>query len=199
MGEKKRLGLALCGSYCTYAKLFEATPALAEDYELFPIMSDTAAETDTRFGRAADHIRALSALCGGRPVATTIAEAEPLGPALGLDALLIAPCTGNTLSKLAHGITDSAVTMAAKAHLRNGRPLVIAFSTNDALSGSGESIARLLNRKNVYFVPFGQDDPVRKPCSMQADFSLLGETVAAALEGRQLQPLVIGKQKNIPG
>ena len=153
-------------------------------------MSETAAETDTRFGTAAEHIRALMALCGGKTVVTTIAEAEPLGPALGLDALLIAPCTGNTLSKLAHGITDSAVTMAAKAHLRNGRPLVLAFSTNDALSGSAESIARLLNRKNVYFVPFGQDDPLRKPCSMQADFSLLGPAVEAALEGRQLQPII---------
>lgn len=193
MDGKKKLGLALCGSYCTYGKLFEAAGALAEDYELYPIMSDTAAETDTRFGRAAEHIRALSALCGGRSVVTTIAEAEPLGPALGLDALLIAPCTGNTLSKLSHGITDSAVTMAAKAHLRNGRPLVIAFSTNDALSGSAESIARLLNRKNVYFVPFGQDDPKRKPCSMQADFSLLGAAVEAALEGRQLQPVIVSR------
>ena len=153
-------------------------------------MSETAAETDTRFGTAAEHIRALMALCGGKTVVTTIAEAEPLGPALGLDALLVAPCPGNTLSNLAHGITDSAVTMAAKAHLRNGRPLVIAFSTNDALSGSAESIARLLNRKNVYFVPFGQDDPLRKPCSMQADFSLLGPAVEAALEGRQLQPII---------
>ncbi len=193
MDGKKKLGLALCGSYCTYGKLFEAAGALAEDYELYPIMSDTAAETDTRFGRAAEHIRALSALCGGRSVVTTIAEAEPLGPALGLDALLIAPCTGNTLSKLSHGITDSAVTMAAKAHLRNGRPLVIAFSTNDALSGSAESIARLLNRRNVYFVPFGQDDPERKPCSMQADFSLLGAAVEAALEGRQLQPIIVSR------
>ena len=193
MDGKKKLGLALCGSYCTYGKLFEAAGALSEDYELYPIMSDTAAETDTRFGRAAEHSRALSALCGGRSVVTTIAEAEPLGPALGLDALLIAPCTGNTLSKLSHGITDSAVTMAAKAHLRNGRPLVIAFSTNDALSGSAESIARLLNRKNVYFVPFGQDDPERKPCSMQADFSLLGAAVEAALEGRQLQPVIVSR------
>ena len=188
--ERKKLGLALCGSYCCYEKLFAAARPLPEEYELVPIMSDTAAETDTRFGTAAEHIRALMELCGGKRVVTTIAEAEPLGPKLGLDALLIAPCTGNTLSKLACGITDSAVTMAAKAHLRNGRPLVIAFSTNDALSGSAESIARLLNRKNVYFVPFFQDDPAAKPCSLQADFSLLGETVAAALEGRQLQPLL---------
>ena len=189
MTEKKKLGLALCGSYCTYEKLFAAAGALAEEYELYPIMSETAAETDTRFGPPAAHIRRLTDLTGKR-VATTIAEAEPLGPSFGLDALLIAPCTGNTLAKLAHGATDSAVSMAAKAHLRNGRPLVIAFSTNDALSGSAENIARLLNRKNVYFVPFHQDDPLKKPYSMQADFSRLGEAVAAALEGRQLQPIV---------
>ena len=187
--EKKRLGLALCGSYCTYEKLFAALPALAERFELLPIMSDTAAETDTRFGTAADVIRRLMELTG-RTVITTITEAEPLGPKEQLDALLIAPCTGNTLSKLAHGITDSAVTMAAKAHLRNGRPVVIAFSTNDGLSGSAENIGRLLNRKHYYFVPFGQDDPEKKPRSLQADFSLLGEAVEAALSGRQLQPLL---------
>jgi dipicolinate synthase subunit B len=187
--EKKRLGLALCGSYCTYEKLFAALPALTERFELLPIMSDTAAETDTRFGTAADVIRRLMELTG-RTVITTITEAEPLGPKEQLDALLIAPCTGNTLSKLAHGITDSAVTMAAKAHLRNGRPVVIAFSTNDGLSGSAENIGRLLNRKHYYFVPFGQDDPEKKPRSLQADFSLLGEAVEAALSGRQLQPLL---------
>lgn len=190
MDQKPKLGLALCGSYCTYDKLFEAARPLAERYELYPIMSDTAAETDTRFGMATAQLRALMELCGGRRVVTTITEAEPLGPSLGLDALLIAPCTGNTLAKLAHGVTDSAVTMAAKAHLRNGRPLVIAFSTNDALSGSAENIARLLTRKHIFFVPFAQDDPQRKPYSMQADFSLLGEAVAAALEGRQLQPII---------
>ena len=152
-------------------------------------MSDTAAETDSRFGRAADHIRRLTELTGRR-VVTTIAETEPLGPAEPLDALLIAPCTGNTLAKLAHGITDSSVLMAAKAHLRNGRPLVIALSTNDGLSGSAENIGRLLNRKNVWFVPFGQDDPVKKPRSLQADFSLLGEAVEAALRGEQLQPIL---------
>ena len=187
--EKKRLGVALCGSYCTYEKLFAALPALAERYELVPIMSDTAAETDTRFGSAAGNIRRLMELTG-RPVITTIAEAEPIGPKAQLDALLIAPCTGNTLAKLAHGVSDSAVTMAAKAHLRNGRPVVIAFSTNDGLSGSAENIGRLLNRKNYYFVPFGQDDAEKKPCSLQADFTLLGETVEAALSGRQLQPVL---------
>ena len=186
---KKILGLALCGSYCTYEKLFAAAEGLAEKYELVPIMSDTAAETDTRFGTAAQHIRRLRELTG-RDVVTTIEEAEPLGPAQPMDALLIAPCTGNTLAKLTHGITDSAVTMAAKAHLRNSRPLVIAFSTNDALSASAENIARLLNKKSVFFVPFGQDDPERKPFSMQADFTKLAETVEAALEGRQLQPIL---------
>ena len=188
--EKKRVGLGLCGSYCTYEKLFAAAERLADRYELVPIMSDTAAETDSRFGTATEHIKKLMLLTG-KKVVTTIVEAEPLGPAQPMDALLIAPCTGNTLAKLAHGITDSAVTMAAKAHLRNGRPLVIALSTNDGLSGSAENIARLLNRKSVYFVPFGQDDPRKKPNSLQADFSLLEDTLEAAMEGRQLQPVLV--------
>ena len=189
MENKKRLGLALCGSYCTYEKLFQAAEKLAETYDLIPIMSGNAAETDTRFGTATEHIKRLM-LLSGHKVVTTIAEAEPLGPAQPMDALLIAPCTGNTLAKLSHGITDTAVTMAAKAHLRNGRPVIIALSTNDGLSGSAENIARLLNRKHVYFVPFRQDDPAKKPRSLQADFSLLEETVLAALQGRQLQPIL---------
>ena len=189
MENKKRLGLALCGSYCTYEKLFQAAEKLTETYDLIPIMSENAAETDTRFGTATEHIKRLM-LLSGRKVVTTIAEAEPLGPAQPMDALLIAPCTGNTLAKLSHGITDTAVTMAAKAHLRNGRPVIIALSTNDGLSGSAENIARLLNRKHVYFVPFRQDDPAKKPRSLQADFSLLEETVRAALQGRQLQPIL---------
>ena len=189
MENKKRLGLALCGSYCTYEKLFQAAEKLTETYDLIPIMSENAAETDTRFGTATEHIKRLM-LLSGRKVVTTIAEAEPLGPAQPMDALLIAPCTGNTLAKLSHGITDTAVTMAAKAHLRNGRPVIIALSTNDGLSGSAENIARLLNRKHFYFVPFRQDDPAKKPRSLQADFSLLEETVRAALQGRQLQPIL---------
>ena len=189
MENKKRLGLALCGSYCTYEKLFQAAEKLAETYDLIPIMSENAAETDTRFGTATEHIKRLM-LLSGHKVVTTIAEAEPLGPAQPMDALLIAPCTGNTLAKLSHGITDTAVTMAAKAHLRNGRPVIVALSTNDGLSGSAENIARLLNRKHFYFVPFRQDDPVKKPRSLQADFSLLEETVRAALQGRQLQPIL---------
>lgn len=186
---KKRLGLALCGSYCTYEKLFEAAEKLSDKYELIPIMSETAAETDTRFGAASEHIKKLM-LLSGKKVITTIAEAEPLGPATPMDALLIAPCTGNTLAKLANGITDSSVTMAAKAHMRNGRPVIIALSTNDGLSGSAENIAKLLNRKGVYFVPFRQDDPAKKPRSLQADFSLLDETVQAALRGWQIQPIL---------
>ena len=189
MENKKRLGLALCGSYCTYEKLFQAAEKLADTYDLIPIMSENAAETDTRFGTATEHIKRLM-LLSGHKVVTTIAEAEPLVPAQPMDALLIAPCTGNTLAKLSHGITDTAVTMAAKAHLRNGRPVIIALSTNDGLSGSAENIARLLNRKHFYFVPFRQDDPAKKPRSLQADFSLLEETVRAALQGRQLQPIL---------
>ncbi len=187
--SKKRLGLALCGSYCTYEKLFAAAEKLSDKYELIPIMSETAAETDTRFGAASEHIKRLM-LLSGKKVVTTIAEAEPLGPATPMDALLIAPCTGNTLAKLANGITDTSVTMAAKAHMRNGRPVIIALSTNDGLSGSAENIAKLLNRKGVYFVPFRQDDPAKKPRSLQADFSLLDETVQAALRGWQIQPIL---------
>ena len=190
MEQKKRLGLALCGSYCTYEKLFAAAEGLAEEYELVPILSDAAAETDSRFGRAAEHMRRLTELTG-RKVISTIPEAEPLGPSAPLDALLIAPCTGNTLAKLSLGITDSAVTMAAKAHLRNGRPLVLAISTNDGLSGSAGNIAALLQRKNVYFVPFRQDAPHEKPFSLQAEFDLLPDTLAAARRGQQLQPILI--------
>ena len=189
MKEKRILGLAVCGSFCCYDKVFEAAEALREQYELVPIMSETSAETDTRFGTAAGNIKRLRELCG-REVITTVEAAEPLGPKTPLDALLIAPCTGNTLAKLAHGINDSAVTMAAKAHLRNGRPLVIAFSTNDGLSNSAENIGKLLNRKNVYFVPFTQDDPAKKPRSLQADFSLIGQTVELAMAGRQIQPII---------
>lgn len=189
MEAKKRLGLALCGSYCTYEKLFAAAEKLSEKYELVPIMSENAAETDSRFGAASEHIKRLM-LLSGKKVVTTIDEAEPLGPSQPMEALLIAPCTGNTLAKLANGITDSSVTMAAKAHLRNGRPVIIALSTNDGLSGSAENIAKLLNRKNFYFVPFRQDDPAKKPRSLQAEFSLLDETIQAALRGWQIQPIL---------
>lgn len=187
---KPRIGIALCGSYCTYDKLFSQLVLLSDKYELVPIMSETAAATDTRFGKAADFLSRLESLCGTKPVCS-IAEAEPLGPAKPMEALIIAPCTGNTMAKLNHGITDTAVTMAAKAHLRNSKPLIIAFSTNDSLSGSAPNIAGLLNRKNVYIVPFRQDDPIKKPFSAASDFSLIGATVESALAGKQLQPLLI--------
>lgn len=187
---KLRLGVALCGSYCTYDKLFCALLELTDTYELVPIMSETAARTDTRFGTAKENAERLYKLTGKAPV-TSIKDAEPLGPKEPLDALLIAPCTGNTMAKLANGITDSAVLMAAKAHLRNGRPLVIAFSTNDGLTGSLKNIAALYDRKNVYFVPFGQDDHKNKPNSLASDFSLIPDAVAAALSGRQLQPVIV--------
>ena len=187
--EKVKLGLALCGSYCTYSKVIAAAKDLAEKYDLTALMSETAAGTDSRFGEAEDFIKQLEALTG-KAVIRTINGAERVGPDHMFDALVIAPCTGNTMSKLASGITDTAVTMAAKSHLRNGGPVIIAFSTNDALSGSAPAIAALLNRKNYYFVPFGQDDPDGKPTSLQADFTKIGETVEQALRGKQLQPLL---------
>ena len=187
--ESKRMGLALCGSYCTYEKVLAAAEGLAQDWELTAVMSETAACTDSRFGKAEDFIAELEALTG-KPVMRSIVEAERVGPEKLFDVLVIAPCTGATLARLALGLTDTAVTMAAKSHLRNGRPVVVALSTNDALSGSAESIASLLGRKNYYFVPFGQDDPDGKPCSLQADFGRINETALAALEGRQLQPLL---------
>ena len=187
--EERKAGLALCGSYCTYERVLAEAAALAEEYEVTALMSETAAETDSRFGTAEGFLERLEEMTG-KAVIRTITGAERVGPERLFDVLVIAPCTGNTLAKLAHGITDTAVTMAAKSHLRNGRPVVIALSTNDALSGSAPAIAELLNRKNYYFVPFGQDDAQGKPTSLQADFSRIGDTVDAALEGRQLQPIL---------
>ena len=188
--RKERVGFAVCGSFCTHKAVLDALRQLTEVYEtVIPIVSETAAFTDTRFGTS-DHLLEMLEDLTGNEVLCDIPSVEPIGPRKLLDVLVIAPATGNTIAKLAAGITDTAVTMAAKAHLRNGRPLVIAFSTNDGLSGSAENIAKLLNRKNVYFVPFGQDDPEKKPSSLQADFSKLRETVEAALQGRQLQPLL---------
>lgn len=185
-----RLGLAVTGSHCTFSRALEAFRPLKRDYTLVPILSGAAAGTDTRFFAASAFRAELEAFCG-REAVDTIVKAEPLGTAQRLDALLVAPCTGSTLAKLARGVTDTAVTMACKAHLRNGAPLILAISTNDGLSGSAESIAALLQRKNVYFVPFWQDAPHQKPFSLQSDFDLLGETIKAAMEGRQLQPVLL--------
>lgn len=189
MTEKKKLGLALCGSYCTYDKVFAAAEKLRAKYDLVPLMSETAAGTDTRFGAASMNLLRLTELTG-KEVITTIAGAEPLGPARPLDALVIAPCTGNTLAKLANGIADTPVTLAAKAHLRNERPIVIAVSTNDALAGNAENIGKLLARGHYFFVPMRQDNAIKKPRSVVADFTRLPETIRAALNGEQLQPIL---------
>lgn len=190
--EDTRVGLALCGSHCSYDKVLPVVSRLTARYgSVLPILSETAANTDTRFGTAAALRALLRDLCGAEPI-TTITEAEPVGPKKLLDVLVIAPCTGNTLAKLAHGITDTAVLMAAKGHLRNGRPVVIGVSTNDGLSGNAANIGLLLGRKNVYFVPFRQDDPEGKPSSLIADMERIPDAVDASLLGRQLQPLLLG-------
>lgn len=187
--EKIRIGLALTGSFCTYEKALAAAEALCRKYDVTAIMSETAAATSTRFGEAEDFIRRLEEMTGKR-VLRSIVEVEPVGPKKMFDLLVIAPCTGNTAAKLAHGITDSAVTMAAKSHLRNGRPLLLAIGTNDGLSASAKNIGELLNRKNVYFVPFYQDDPLAKPRSLATDYNSFERSILAALEGRQAQPIL---------
>ena len=186
-----RVGFAVTGSYCTFSQVFPELEILAGEYDVVqPIFSERAAVTDTRFGNASTFLERAERGTGRRPI-LTIREAEPIGPQKLLDVLVIAPCTGNTLAKLAAGMTDSSVTMAAKSHLRNGRPLVIAPSTNDGLSTSLQNIGALFVRKNVFFVPFRQDDPEKKPTSLVADFSLIPDAVTAALEGRQLQPVLL--------
>lgn len=184
------VGFALCGSFCTYASVFPIMEELAKSHTVIPIFSQNAATTDTRFGAAKEHLAQAEAICGRKPI-LTISQAEPIGPKKMLDVLVIAPCTGNTLSKLAHSVADTPVTMAAKSHLRNGKPVIIAISTNDALAGAAENIGKLLARKNYYFVPFGQDDPVQKPTSIVADFRKIPETLDAAMSGQQIQPLLL--------
>lgn len=190
MADKIRLGFAMCGSFCTFKLVLEELERLAKDYDITPIMSQGAAFTDTRFGKAEDFRRRVTEICGREPI-TTIADAEPIGPRALLDVLVIEPCTGNTLGKLANGITDTPVTMAAKAHLRNGRPLVLAVSTNDALGASARNIGTLMNAKNIFFVPMRQDSPRGKPASLVADFSETAAAIKSALEGRQTQPLLL--------
>ena len=188
--QNKTIGFALCGSFCTYSRVFPVMEQLAKTYDIVPIFSQSAYSTDSRFGNAEAHIARAEEICG-RPVLHTLAEVEPIGPKKMLDALIIAPCTGNTLAKLAHSIADGPVTMAAKSHLRNGRPVIIAISTNDALAGAAENIGKLLSRKHYYFVPFGQDDAFGKPTSIVGDFSKIPQTLEMALEGKQLQPLLL--------
>ncbi len=185
------IGYAFCGSFCTLSKSVEILTRLREDgYEILPIMSEITATTDTRFGRASDFIWQVEDICK-RKILCTVPDAEPLGPSIPLEALLICPCTGNTLAKMANGITDTPVCMAAKAHLRSDRPLVITLASNDALSANLRNIGTLLSRKNVYFTPLRQDDPVSKPHSLVADFEQVQTALKAALEGKQLRPLFL--------
>lgn len=183
------IGFAVCGSFCTHKKAKEQMKLLLEaGYDLLPIFSETVSTTDTRFGSATDFTAEVTALCGRAPIVSVV-EAEPLGPKIRLDALVICPCTGNTLAKLANGITDTAVCMAAKAHLRSDRPLVIALASNDAMSANLGNIGKLLTRKNVYFVPMREDDPEQKPHSLVAEFSRLPEVLVSAQNGKQYHPI----------
>ena len=186
----ERIGFAMCGSFCTHAKAMSALETLTGLYEtVIPIASETAAGEDTRFGTAEAMLEEMKRLTG-REVLRTIPEVEPIGPKKLLDVLVIAPATGNTMAKLAAGIADTAVTMAAKAHLRNGGPVVVAMASNDALSAGAKNIGELMVRKNYYFVPFGQDHAEGKPTSLIADFDKIPETVEKALLGEQIQPIL---------
>lgn len=191
MTEVKKIGFAICGSFCTFKKVLKEVENLTEmGFDVYPIMSETASSTDTRFGKAEDFISYLRTVTK-KEVITTIKEAEPIGPKGFLDALIVAPCTGNTLAKIANGVTDSSVSMAAKANLRNEKPLIIAVSTNDGLGANASNIGTLLVRKNVYFVPFGQDDPKGKPNSLVADMTKIAPALEAALDKTQIQPILI--------
>lgn len=183
------IGFAMCGSYCTHKYAIEQLKKLvSEGKEVLPIMSENVWNTDTRFGSARELVDRVEQICGNK-VIHTVVDAEPIGPSIDLEAMVICPCTGNTLAKMAAGITDTAVTMAAKAHLRSNRPLIIALASNDALSANLKNIGQMLIRKFVYFVPLYQDDPQKKPHSLIADFSLLGDTMKYAMEGRQYQKI----------
>ncbi len=186
----KVVGFALCGSFCTFEEVIPQIEVLKKlNYDVIPIMSQIAYNTDTRFGTAKSFRDRIENICK-HEILHTIPQAEPIGPKKLLDVLVVAPCTGNTAAKLSVGITDTPVTMAAKSHLRNGRPVVLAVSTNDGLSGAAKNIGKLLNYRNIYLVPFRQDDPEKKPRSVTADFALIPESVEAALKGEQLRPII---------
>lgn len=189
--QKIRVGFAMTGSYCTFDEVLKALAALAGDgrFDLYPVMSERAYSTSTRFGTAESFVKRVTELTGREPI-HDILGAEPIGPKKLFDVMIVAPCTGNTIAKLAYGITDSSVTMAVKANLRNGKPVILAVSTNDALSTAARNIGELLARRNIYFVPYRQDDFVKKPQSMVALMHLIPETLDAVLEGRQLMPLI---------
>ena len=185
------VGFAFCGSFCTIGKCVQALQKLKDTgVDIIPVMSEVVYSTDNRFNKADELIESVENICQNK-VLHTITMTEPIGPKKLLDALIIAPCTGNTISKIANGVTDSSVTMAAKAHLRNKRPLILAISTNDGLSNSAKNIGMLLNMRNVYFVPFGQDDPINKQTSLVADMDKINETLSFALKGEQIQPILL--------
>ena len=187
--EKITAGYAMTGSFCTFDKCLGQMAALvSQGYEIIPIMSENAYSTSTRFGKAHDIVTRVEDICG-KSVIHTVTGAEPIGPKALCDILIVAPCTGNTLSKIALGVTDTAVAMAVKSQLRIGAPVLLAAASNDALGASAENIGRLLNRKNVYFVPMSQDDPEHKPNSLVAHFTMIPECVEKALLGRQVQPV----------
>jgi len=189
--EGLKIGFAMTGSFCTFSKvLTELTGLKNEGADLVPIMSEMVWNTDTRFGYAKDFIERVSTITG-KDIIHDIKGAEPIGPKKLIDALIIAPCTGNTTSKIANGITDSCVSMAAKATLRNKCPVIIAISTNDGLGSCARSIGTLMNKANIYFVPFGQDDPIKKPDSLVADMTKISDTLKSALIGERLQPQLV--------
>lgn len=187
--DKLKLGFCITGSFCTFEPVLQQMEILSSDYHILPILSYHAATLDTRFGKASDHIKRIEEICD-RKIICTIPEAEPIGPKHLSDIMLVAPCTGNTMAKLANSITDTPVTMAVKSHLRNGSPVVIAVSTNDGISGSGQNIGKLQNLRNYYFVPYRQDNFKGKPTSLVADFRLIPETLKYALNGIQIQPIL---------
>ncbi len=188
--DKLKIGFALTGSFCTFKRIFPEIEKLSEEYDIIPIMSEVSARTDTRFGKATEHIKRLEEITG-KSVLMDITSVEPLGPRKLLSALIIAPCTGNTMAKIANGIADSTVTLAVKSHLRNRRPVIVAVSTNDGLGNNAKNIGHLLNMKNIYLVPFGQDDSYDKPNSLVADMTKTEETLKMALKGKQIQPVLI--------
>ena len=190
-----KIGFALTGSFCTFSKVIpEVANLVKEGAIVIPIMSENAQSMDTRFGKANDFIHSLEEITGQKLI-KNINEAEPIGPKNLLDAMIIAPCTGNTISKLANGITDTCVTMAAKANMRNSKPVIVAISTNDALGTNAKNIGMLANMKNIYLVPFQQDDPIKKQCSLVAKMDMVIPTVKKALDGEQIQPLVLGHKE----
>ncbi len=184
------LGFAMCGSFCTISKAVAVMEQLKkEGYDILPVLSSITASTDTRFGSAEELKDRIEGICG-KKIINTIEDAEPIGPGGLTDIMLVAPCTGNTAAKLANAITDTPVTMAVKSHLRQQKPVLLAMATNDALAGSAQNIGKLLNTRNYYFVPMRQDDPVRKPTSLVAEFAMIPQALNAALKGSQLRPLI---------